>query len=95
MNGSMVSNSDRLKNITKEQLKPWKLEFTDLPYGMLFFRGWPGILDPSSCMDIKWNTTLNDIKTHLKITFILATALLLHSKVVCLSFSVISKTTTS
>ena len=53
----------------KPNSSPGKLEFTDLPHENLFFQGWPGILHPSPCMDIKWNTTSKDIKTQFKITF--------------------------
>ena len=56
------------KTPLKTNLSPGKLEFTDLLHGIPFFQGWPGILHPS-CMDIKWNTTFSDIKTHFKITF--------------------------
>ena len=69
MNGCMVFNSDRPENSTQNQSSSGKLEFTDLPHGILFFQGWPGILYPSPCMDKKWNTTFNDIKMQFKITF--------------------------
>ena len=36
-----------------------KLEFTDLPHEILFFQGRPGILHPSHCMDIKWNSPID------------------------------------
>ena len=34
------------------QSSPGKLEFMDLPHGILFFQERPGILHPSPCMDI-------------------------------------------
>ena len=69
MNGSMVFNSDRLETLLKTNSSPGKFEFIDLTHGISFFQEWPGILHPSLCMDIKWNTTFGDIKTHFKITF--------------------------
>ena len=57
-NGSMVFTSDRLKNSLKTNSSPRKLEFMDLPHGIPFFQGRPGILHPSLCMDIKWNSPM-------------------------------------
>ena len=42
----------------KTNQSPRKLEFMDLPHGILFFQGTPGILHPFPCMDIKWNSPL-------------------------------------
>ena len=36
---------------------PGKLKFMDLPHGILFFQGRPGVLHPSPCMDIKCNSS--------------------------------------
>ena len=35
-----------------------KLEFMDLPHGILFFQGMLGILHPPPCMDIKKNSPI-------------------------------------
>ena len=55
MNESMVFNSDCLEVSYKTNQSPGKLELTDLPRGILFYPGRPGILQSSPCMDIKWN----------------------------------------
>ena len=41
------------KTPLKTNSSPENLEFLDLPRGILFFQGWPGILHPSPSMDIK------------------------------------------
>ena len=38
--------------------RPGKLEFMDLPHGILSFKEGPGISHPSPCMDIKWNSPM-------------------------------------
>ena len=52
---SMVLNSDRLEKFNSSPGKP---EFTDLRYGIMFFQGRPGILDPPSSMIIFWKTPM-------------------------------------
>ena len=42
----------------KTNQSPGKRKVADLPYGTLFFQGRPGILHPSPCMDIKWNSPM-------------------------------------
>ena len=57
MNGGMIFNSDCLENFTKINQSTGR---RDLLHRILFFQGRPGILHPSSCMDIKWNNPTND-----------------------------------
>ena len=57
------------KTPLKTNSSPGILEFTNFLHGILFFQGWPGILHPSPCLDIKWNMTFNDIKMHFKTNF--------------------------
>ena len=56
MDGSMVFNSDLLENSLETNSSHGKLQFTELPHGVIFLGGRPGILHPSPCMNIKWNS---------------------------------------
>ena len=49
---------EAIENFTQDQFKPLKLQFMYLPHGILFCKGLPGILHPSPCMDIKWNSPM-------------------------------------
>ena len=51
MKRSMIFNSDRLENSLITSQTSGKLEFMDLPIGILFFQRRPGILHPPSCME--------------------------------------------